>query len=87
MSKVEVVFEEIELEVEHRTVDGALATYSRCDDTDESFDTGGSYTRCLALMREECPLGEENDRVDPDADDGPPPTLRGVVPERPNWID
>jgi hypothetical protein len=88
MSKVEVVFEEIELELEHRTVDGTLATYSRGDHTAESVGTGGgSYRRCLALMREECPRGEEYDHVDPDADDGPPPTRRGVVPERPNWID
>lgn len=33
----------------------------RCDHTTESFGQGeNSVRRCLALMREECPMGEDN---------------------------
>lgn len=38
-----------------------MATCSRCQHTTESYGTSdASIRRCLALMREECPLGEHN---------------------------
>jgi hypothetical protein len=44
-----------------RPIDGICATCDRCAHTTESYGThGGSVRRCLALMREECPRGEEN---------------------------
>lgn len=40
---------------------GVCATCSECDHETESFGTSDrSIKRCLVLMREECPLGEEN---------------------------
>lgn len=44
-----------------REVEGVVATCSRCGHTTESFGTEGpSIRRCLVLMREECPEGENN---------------------------
>lgn len=44
---------------------GVRAECSYCDHTVESLGRGeGSKKRCLALMREECPRGEENFYVD-----------------------
>lgn len=46
-------------------VDSVQATCTKCDHTTQSFGTGeGSRKRCLVLMREECPQGEENFYVD-----------------------
>ncbi len=50
-----------------REVEGVCATCSRCDHETESFGTGeASVKRCLALLREECPEGEENWYVEAD---------------------
>jgi hypothetical protein len=85
MAKVEVTFEEVELQGEHRTVDGVEATCSKCDHTTESFGTGAaSRRRCPALLREGCPENLENHDVDPDAGAGPAPRRRGgFTPEGP----
>ena len=46
---------------EGRLVAGVTVTCSRCDHEAESFGTGdNSVRRCCALLREECPLDEEN---------------------------
>ena len=51
-----------------REQDGILATCRECGHETESFGTGDrSRRRCLVLMREECPNGEENYYVDEDA--------------------
>ena len=43
------------------TVKGVMATCSRCNHTTESYGTSEkSIKRCLVMMREECPEGEEN---------------------------
>ena len=61
-------FEEVELENDDgREQPGVRATCSRCDHETESFGTGeASRKRCLALMNEECPQGEDNFYVDED---------------------
>ncbi len=46
---------------EGHDVAGVVATCSRCDHQTESFGTSErSVRRCLVLMREECPEGENN---------------------------
>lgn len=72
----------IPCEIEHGTTEGnyqrsdgsyyevpcTYATCSRCGYWTESYgDHEGSITRCLVLMREECPRDEENFYVDEDA--------------------
>lgn len=53
--------EEVELEGDYGTVDGVMATCSRCGHTTESFGTSErSVKRCLVLMREECESEESN---------------------------
>lgn len=60
-NKVECEIETVELEGDHGMVDGVKATCSKCGHTTESFGTSDrSVRRCLVLMREECPEGEEN---------------------------
>jgi hypothetical protein len=47
---------------------GVRATCSECNHQTESFGTGGdSRRRCLALLRDECPMGETNWYADEDA--------------------
>ena len=59
--RVEAVIEEVELEGDNGLVDGVQATCTRCDHVTESFGTSSSSVRrCLALLREECPEGENN---------------------------
>jgi hypothetical protein len=59
--KITCDIEEVELEGEYTTVDGVCATCSKCDHQTESYGTSGaSIRRCLVLMREECPLNEDN---------------------------
>jgi hypothetical protein len=65
MARVEVEFEETELEGDYGLVNGVVATCTQCQHETESFGTSGrSRRRCLALMREECPEGESNLYVD-----------------------
>lgn len=48
-------------------VEGVCVTCSRCGHATESAGTSERSTRrCLALMREECPEGENNFYVDED---------------------
>ena len=60
--RVEVEVDETELENdEGRDVPGVIAHCERCDHETESFGTSDrSVRRCLVLLREECPLGEQN---------------------------
>ena len=68
--RVPCVVTETELENdEGREVGGVQAECTRCGYVTESFGTSErSITRCLVLMREECPEGESNFYVG-DADD------------------
>ncbi len=50
-----------------RELEGVTATCSRCGHETESWGTDTpSVRRCLALLREECPRGEQNFYVDGD---------------------
>lgn len=62
MPKVECTIEDCKIETEDgRKVSGVVATCTRCGHATESFGTGeNSIKRCLVLLREECPEGEEN---------------------------
>lgn len=62
MAKVEVEIEEVILEDDdNREVEGILATCTKCDHEAEVFGTtDASVRRACALLREECPMGEEN---------------------------
>jgi len=61
MAKVVCEIEEVELEGDHGPVDGIVARCTRCGHETESFGTSeASVRRCMALMREECPEGEDN---------------------------
>lgn len=68
MERVDCEIEEVDLESEDgRSVPGIRATCSQCGHETESFGTSDkSVRRCLALMREECPEGEENFYVNAD---------------------
>jgi len=62
--------EEIEMEGDYATVSGTCVTCSRCDHQTEAFGTSSASVRaCLAMMREECPNGENNFYVADEADD------------------
>ena len=60
--KVPCVIHHIVLENDNGTeIPSVMATCSRCQHTTESYGTSdASIKRCLALMREECPLNESN---------------------------
>lgn len=62
MPTVKCEIEEISLDGDYSDdIPGITATCSKCGHTTESFGTEeGSIKRCLALMREECPRGENN---------------------------
>ena len=68
---VECEVEEVELINDNgRTVTGIRVTCSKCDHVTESYGTGpASVKRCLALMREECELNEENFYTAPGTED------------------
>jgi len=67
--RVKCEIEEIEIEGDYAMMDGVMATCSRCEHTTESAGTGpNSITRCLALLREECPRRERNFYVKPEPD-------------------
>lgn len=54
-------------DLEGENVDAIVAECRKCGHETESFGrTEGSILRCLALMREDCPLGEKNFYVDED---------------------
>lgn len=59
--KVDCTVDETELEGDYGVVEGVTATCSRCDHVTESYGTtDSSIRRCLVLLREECPRGEQN---------------------------
>lgn len=60
--KVECEVEETEVENEHgRMQPSVKVTCGRCGHTTQSFGTGEkSIRRCLMLLKEECPEGENN---------------------------
>ena len=50
-----------DLEGDARLIDGVILQCTKCGHETESFGTTQtSIKRCLALMREECPMGENN---------------------------
>lgn len=60
--KVFCVVEEVDVEDDNgREREGVMATCPRCGYSTESLGTGdGSVRRCLVLLREGCPEGENN---------------------------
>ncbi len=62
MAKVECEVKEGDIENEEgRMVPGVTVTCPRCDHTVESFGTSDrSVRRCFVLLRDECPMGENN---------------------------
>lgn len=61
MAKVSCDVEEIELDGDFGEIPSVRVTCSRCGHQTESFGTEEkSILRCLAILREECPEGEEN---------------------------
>jgi hypothetical protein len=64
-----ILFTELENE-EGYLVEGVSACCSRCGHETESYGTSDrSVRRCLVLMREECPEGENNFYTSDDGDD------------------
>ena len=62
MAEVECTVEECDIENDSgRMVPGVVVTCGACDHSEESFgQSGRSISRCLALLRENCPEGEKN---------------------------
>ena len=62
MARVKCIIEEIELEGDYgNDIDSVSATCTRCGLVTESYGTEEvSVNRCLALLNEECPNGEDN---------------------------
>lgn len=60
--RINCEIDETELENdEGYEIPGVVATCSKCQHSTESFGTSdASIRRCLALMREECPMCENN---------------------------
>ena len=60
--KVTCKIEETTLEGDYKDdVESVMATCTRCGHITESYGTSvASVRRCLVLMREECPKGEDN---------------------------
>jgi hypothetical protein len=59
--KVSVDISREDMDGDYGTIEGVRATCTRCGHATESFGTSDrSVKRCLVLMREECPEGEEN---------------------------
>lgn len=71
MARVKCEIEETELENDDgRSIPGVTATCNRCGNETESYGTSeASILRCLAMMRDDCPLGQHNFYVE-DEDDG-----------------
>ena len=62
MAKIKCSIEETYLENDSGIeVESVIATCSKCGHTTESFGTSeASIKRCLAIMNDECPRGENN---------------------------
>ena len=67
--RVECEVEYTELEnTSGREIQGVIVHCQRCSHSEQSFGQGdASVRRCLALLRENCPNGEENYYVNQDA--------------------
>lgn len=70
MAKIECEIEEITIENDDgKEVDSIRATCTKCGNVTESYGTGErSIKRCLYLMRDSCPWGEDNYYVDQEGD-------------------
>ncbi len=68
MAKIKCTIEEITLEGDYgNDISSVMATCSKCGHTTESYGTSeSSINRCLALMNEECPEGENNFYIEDD---------------------
>jgi hypothetical protein len=52
---------EVTLDGDYSEVESVEAICSRCDHSEQSYGTGDdSVRRCLVMLRENCPLGENN---------------------------
>lgn len=62
MAKVECSVEEVDLKNDRGVlVRGVRVECGRCDRKEESFGiTQKSVTRCVMLLKENCPMGESN---------------------------
>jgi hypothetical protein len=62
MARIKCSVEEVELENDNgNLIPGVCVTCNRCGHSSESFGTGlASIMRSLAVLREECPEGGEN---------------------------
>jgi hypothetical protein len=59
--RVECEVQETPMDGDYGEVEGVTATCSRCGHETESYGTSDlSIKRCLVLLREECPNGEQN---------------------------
>ena len=69
--KIKATIEEVTLENDNgKEIDGVMATCERCAHTTESFGTSQrSISRCLVLLRLECPEEEENFYIPDDEDE------------------
>jgi hypothetical protein len=57
----DVSYEDLESDDGLRTIPGVVVTCTECDHAEEAYGTTDrSIRRCLVLMRENCPEGEEN---------------------------
>lgn len=71
MAKVECTVKYQEVENDNgQMIDGVVVECGRCEHTVESCGTSSrSVRRCLALLREECAMGEDNYYVTEDPED------------------
>lgn len=61
MAKVTTTIDYVELEGDYSSVEGVRVTCDRCEHSEECFGTSeASILRCAAMLRENCPLDEEN---------------------------
>jgi hypothetical protein len=68
--RVECEVRSAEIEFQGRTIAGVEVTCLRCEHCERAGGTtGASVRRCLALLRENCPAGEDNWYVDANEDE------------------
>jgi len=62
MARIECVVDYVDLTNDRgHDIPGVIVTCKRCTHEEESFGEGdNSVRRCLALLRENCPMGENN---------------------------
>jgi hypothetical protein len=83
MPKIDCNCEQCELENEHGAmVPGVEVICSKCGYITQSFGTGQrSVKRCLALLREQCPMGEKNYYVAEIPDEPERPAKKESAPD------